>query len=145
MSLQRWVRIDIFVDNATFDQCILRILYSCLHLVHFQEIGKRGFVADTSLDQLSGCPGSEKDKVSHSSTKKSLISNFKQKHCIRLGVPRARNGSNNLMKRQTNYTCKTNCAEPTRRMIDNTMMCAICWDSFKIGEKICWSKNVICR
>ena len=102
-------------------------------------------MADTSLDQLSGCPGSEKDKVSHSSKKKSLISNFKQMHCIRLGVPRARNGSNHLKERQTDYTCKTNCAEPTRRMIDNTMMCAICWDSFKIGEKICWSKNVTCR
>lgn len=31
-----------------------------------------------------------------------------------------------------------------RRTIDCTQSCPICWDSFKVGEKVCWSKNVSC-
>ena len=31
------------------------------------------------------------------------------------------------------------------RKIDCTETCSICWDSFKRGEKVCWSLNTNCR
>ncbi|GFH43671.1 E3 ubiquitin-ligase RING1-like [Chaetoceros tenuissimus] len=32
----------------------------------------------------------------------------------------------------------------SRRMIDCSQTCPICWDSFKVGERVCWSKNTSC-
>lgn len=31
------------------------------------------------------------------------------------------------------------------RSIDCTQECPICWDDFKVGEKVCWSKHGSCR
>lgn len=33
----------------------------------------------------------------------------------------------------------------SRRIIDCSQDCPICWDSFKVGEQVCWSKNISCR
>ncbi len=32
----------------------------------------------------------------------------------------------------------------SQRCLDCTENCPICWDTYKIGEKVCWSKNVEC-
>lgn len=32
----------------------------------------------------------------------------------------------------------------SRRMIDCSQTCPICWDTFKVGERVCWSKNTSC-
>lgn len=33
----------------------------------------------------------------------------------------------------------------SRRSIDCSQECPICWETFKVKEKVCWSRNVNCR
>jgi hypothetical protein len=48
------------------------------------------------------------------------------------------------IKAKHNNSLIQRCQTP-RRSIDCTQECSICWETFKVKEQVCWSKNVTCR
>lgn len=112
-----------------------------------KEIGKGGFaVDDTTYDLPLGCFRSPTAILPHSLKKMDLIeTNADEKACIsmRIGIPRF--SYDGVSKNNCRANCKCLKKRVGPRIVDSNQNCAICWDSFKVGEKVCWSKIVTCR
>ena len=63
--------------------------------------------------------------------------------CRKAGIPGVQHLSDQTAQ-VVRGACKSDEMLSTRR-IDSTQTCPICWDSFKVGEKVCWSRNANCR
>jgi hypothetical protein len=52
-----------------------------------------------------------------------------------------------VMKEEKDKICEPSIQRisSSRRSIDCGQDCPICWESFKVKEKVCWSRNVNCR
>lgn len=63
-----------------------------------------------------------------------------QKGSVKIGIPCFQ-----VMKKDHDKCHQPNLKRFSRRSIDCSQECPICWESFKEKEKVCWSKNIDCR
>mmetsp|Transcript_9166 Transcript_9166/g.17250 ORF Transcript_9166/g.17250 Transcript_9166/m.17250 type:complete len:269 (-) Transcript_9166:14-820(-) len=63
-----------------------------------------------------------------------------QKGPMKIGIPCFQVG-----KEEYDEKCQTSKQRISRRSVDCGQDCPICWESFKVKEKVCWSRNVNCQ
>jgi hypothetical protein len=122
-----------------------------------QEIGIDGIAMDDTNEEYVDAPSSKTNKkplskvICHHSTKSM---DFEDSYSSDLDSPRFSCRKSTLkigmhqiqiFSKETGESCATIPFRVSRRIIDCSQDCSICWDSFKVGEQVCWSKNVSCR
>lgn len=63
-----------------------------------------------------------------------------QKGPMKIGIPCFQ-----VMKEENGKICQPSTQRISRRSIDCSQNCPICWESFKVKEKVCWSRNINCQ
>jgi hypothetical protein len=116
-----------------------------------QEIGKDGMSLDNtgeSLDLSSSEVNSNIISSNFTKTRMNSDDNFSSdsqsmscEKFTKIGIHKIQTSRS----KETDEECCKTSRRSSRRIIDCSQDCPICWDSFKIGEQICFSKNVSCR
>lgn len=116
-----------------------------------KEIGKDGMSLDNtgeSLDLSSSEVNSNIISSNFTKTRMNSDDNFSSdsqsmscEKFTKIGIHKIQTSRS----KETDEECCKTSRRSSRRIIDCSQDCPICWDSFKIGEQICFSKNVSCR
>mmetsp|Transcript_13972 Transcript_13972/g.20921 ORF Transcript_13972/g.20921 Transcript_13972/m.20921 type:complete len:227 (+) Transcript_13972:206-886(+) len=115
-----------------------------------KEIGKDGTTVDDTGESLDLSSSEVNRKIISSNFTKTRMNSddsfssdsqsISCEKCTKIGIHPIQTPS-----KETDEECCKTSRRSSRRIIDCSQDCPICWDSFKLGEQVCWSKNVSCR